>query len=129
LAVSGAVTQEPAASPADVAPLVTVEYLEDFSRSLSSIREEGLKTEGSTTVVNTKLQQHFEDLTGTTVVMYVCLDVSGVRAVDDAGVDQTPADRASLVGLEVGLFSPRELRGELLVASSQAWEVGALCDP
>jgi hypothetical protein len=128
LIASGALAQEPAASPVNIAPLVTAEYLEDFSRSLSSIREAGLKTEGSTTVVNTQLQQHFEDLTGTTVVIYVCLDVSGVRAFDDAGLDQTPADRALLVGLEVGLFSPSELRGELLVASSQAWEVGALCD-
>jgi hypothetical protein len=128
LIASGAVTSEPAASPANVTPLVTAEYLEDFSRSLSSVREAGLTTEGSTTLVSAQLQQHFEDLTGTTVVIYVCLDVSGVRAFDEAGLDQTPADRALLVGLEVGLFSPSELRGELLVASSQAWEAGSLCE-
>ncbi len=129
LAVSADASSRPSEDPKLVAPLVTEQYLSDFKRSLEQLAVGGLRTTGSTALVNSSLQQYFEDTGGATVVIYTCLDVTGATVVDAEGVDMTPADRALLVSLEVTLVSPSSSTNPLQVANSEAWSGGAICEP
>ena len=128
LAVSGAVTSQSELSATGVEPFVTSDYLGEFDLALDQLRENGLRTEGLSRLARAELQQYFEDSAGVTIVIYVCLDVSGVRVLNEDGQDLTPPDRSTLVDLEISLSSAPEEPEKLLLASSESWEAGAVCD-
>lgn len=130
LVASNAVT---ASADLDVEPiegLVTAEYLENEIPALDAFSEGGFRSSGETRLVSSELQQVFVDEDGrSTVVVYVCLDVSGIRLVDATGSDVTPEDRASFVGLEVELTTDEVPGGPgLLVNRSDQWTGSGICD-
>jgi hypothetical protein len=127
LVASNAVTSSADLSVAPIEELVTAEYLELFADSVEDLRSKGLRTTGSSVILSSELQQWFEEKGLANVVLYVCLDVSGIRVVDGQGSDQTPTDRATVVGLEVGLVAAESSETALLVSSSVSWGEGDLC--
>lgn len=130
LVASNAVTSSADLSVAPIEELVTAEYLENEIPALDAFSEGGFRSEGQTGLTSSELQQVFADKDGRwTVVMYVCLDVSGIRLVDATGADVTPQDRASVVGLEVEMTTDDVPGGpELLVNRSDQWAGAGLCD-
>ncbi len=127
LVASNEVTASADLSVEPIEELVTAEYLELFVDSVEHLRSRGLRTAGSSVVLSTELQQWFEEAGLANVVLYVCLDVSGVRVLDEQGADQTPSERATVVGLEVGFVESESSATDLLVTSSDSWGDGVLC--
>jgi hypothetical protein len=127
LLASNVVTASQDLSVESIEELVTAEYFELFVESVEGLRSQGLRTTGSSRILSTELQQWYEEDDMASVIVYLCLDVSGVRVVDELNVDMTPADRATIVALEVGFEESDQVRSKLLVASSDAWSEGDLC--
>ena len=127
LVASSAASSDPVSEPVNVIPLVTEQYLEEFKASLAQLNQEGLRTSGSIRLASASLQQQFRDASSTTVIAYVCLDVSGARVVADDGSDRTPSERDTSVGLEVVFVTTATTGRTLLIDSSQAWAGGEQC--
>ncbi|MGV3731832.1 MAG: hypothetical protein ACO1N6_00345 [Microcella sp.] len=127
LAVSNAVTANPSVDMAELSPLTTSEYYREVSEAVSVLRRDGLRTVGSTRIQGVVLQQWAHTGEGAEVAIYVCLDVSGALLLDAEGQDVTPSDRSELVPLEVTLVS-QAASGGLLVARSDSWPQGDVCD-
>lgn len=127
LAASNEASADPNAPFDKLEALVTVEYLVELADSLDQLSRQGLRTSGATRLEDAELQQVFEDSKGTTVIIYACLDVSGVRVIDSKNADVTPADRDLIVGLEIEFLAPPSAPSEFLVSSSETWGEGSLC--
>ena len=127
LAVSNAVTGDPQSSIAQLESKTTPTYFESVSDSVSQLREQGLKSSGTTEIAKVALQQHSESESEVLVVLYLCLDVSGTRLIDSGGNDVTPVDRRDLVPLEVTFVSEVSVPN-LLLDESEVWPEGAICD-
>lgn len=126
LAVSNAVFRQP---PRDLRPLegvATSEFIENEEPFAEQLDENGWSISGLSTLIGVELQQIFDGPSDSAVlVVYVCLDVSGARVFDAAGVDVTPADRADEVTLEVEMIATSA--DVLLVNRSELWANSITC--
>jgi len=113
--------------PDTVRPFVTEDYFEEVLASFEKYRAENRFTEGVPNVTEATLQQYQDPMTGPAqVVVYLCLDISEARVVDDVGNDITPADRVDRVPLEVN-FVTNQRTETLLVDSSEPWTGEDFC--
>lgn len=80
-----------------LAAVTTPEWFEYEKDSSERRAASGLRAEGVSKIVSFELQSH----SVAEIAVYVCLDVSGVRIVNEQGVDVTPAERADRGTLEV----------------------------
>ena len=129
LVASSSVTASADLSVEPIEDLVTAAYLDREIPALGAYSDGGFRSVGSTRLLSSELQQFFEDGSGqSTVIIYVCLDVSGIRLVDESGADVTPTDRANVVGLEVEMITGSDETGSLLLVNrSEQWAGAALC--
>jgi len=129
LAASNLVTSSPDLDIDPIEALVTSEYLANELMTLEVFSSGGLRTKGESRLRSSALQQFFEEETGAPiVVIYVCLDVSGVLVLDSTGVDVTPPDRAETALLEVELRVEPAISESLLIHRSEPWKEATLCD-
>jgi len=71
------------------------------------------------------LQQYLEMGGVAEIVTYVCIDVSQVRVMDEAGTDVTPPDRQPVVPLEVEFVG--DSSDSLLISRSEVWSGSSFC--
>ena len=104
----------------------------DFLRTLGLVRidelaafvSSGLRSTGRTTFDTVSLAEYAESEQPPRISMYACVDVSGTRLINSAGVDVTPADRDSRVPV---LLSFEGGPGSVLVSGSQLWSGDNFC--
>jgi hypothetical protein len=129
LAVSGAVTSSESLDTSQLSALVTDGYLAQEEAALQEFVARGLRTDGESRLESVFLQQHFENEMGISVILiYACVDVSGVAVLDGAGTDVTPLDRVAVSQLEVELVSADESPPRLLINRSQSWMDSSVCE-
>ena len=126
-AMSNLIASEGGKDPERIAPYVTEELLPRELEVSGLFTQYELRAEGEATFDSIRLQQYFTASEGhTTVVVYLCNDVSPARIIDKSGADVTP-DRPERVLLEVEF----EARGpepiEMLVARSEIWDETLPC--
>ena len=112
--MSDVISSEGGVDPERIGPFVTEEQLVRELDSIERFADTGNRFSGTANVDSWELQ--FFD--PPTLAAYACYDVSGVRVLDESGVDVTPADRASRATLQV-TFEMRDLG--FLVAGSELW--------
>ncbi|THG28507.1 hypothetical protein [Naasia lichenicola] len=122
LEVSDQIAADGGADPTALKPLVSVEEYERQEQSFLGFTERGLHAEGSSQVDSERLEQ--ANLVVGNVSIYLCLDVSEVRLMDDAGVDNTPVDRMDRLPLQVAFASEGE---SLLISQSSVWSGDNFC--
>lgn len=129
LAASNLVTASQDLNLGPIEPLVSAAFLEDERDAIKPFELNGFRSQGSSLVVNALLQQWLEESDDQTVVLiYVCVDVSGVKLIDSSGNDVTPKDRPSVVPLEVEMIEDPTASGRLLLNQSSTWEGTTVCD-
>jgi len=128
LEASNAITGKKAADPQDIAPHIHPEYLPEILDSIQDLREKRLHSSGPLTVDSVTLQQYEDDLQGpVTVAVYLCVDASNARLLNESKEDVTPANRADRVPLEV-TFESEERTSNLLMKSSDMWTGDDFCE-
>lgn len=126
LAVSDLVSASGGADVGRLAELVTPTYFASLAAEYESFANTGNKTQGSSSFDGLELQQHIESENGADIVVYACLDVSGVSVLDSSGADVTPPDRRLRLPLEVAL-TQADSGSSLLISSSVLWDGSDFC--
>lgn len=134
LAVANAVAQDGGADPERYKSVVTQSWLEHEIEFASELREAGNRQFGDVTFTPLSLQSADLSSADVAVSAYTCLDVSGTRLVDTAGVDVTPTDRDLVVPIEVvfraskaGLSDGSNRVPRLLIEGSDLWTGQDFC--
>jgi len=127
LAVSNAITSNPDAPLAPLQEKTSSAHFENLEASITQLRAQGLRSEGSSALASVELQQHSQIGDEILIVVYVCLDVSSTRLLDQNGNDVTPRDRADRVALEVALINESGALRDLIVDGSETWTGGLNC--
>jgi hypothetical protein len=126
LAVSDAIAQDGGANPERLAGLVTEEFFAKQLETITGLQSDSLHTTGATTFDSFSAQQYVDDYAGTALLTaYACIDVSGVRVLNEVGADVTPAgrqDRLPLL-LDFEASDPMEVR----VSASDTWDGDDFC--
>ncbi|MFC5788554.1 hypothetical protein ACFPPE_01660 [Agromyces tardus] len=102
----------------------TPEYGAQRIDELAAFVSSGLRSTGRTTFDTVSLAEYAESEQPPRISMYACVDVSGTRLINSAGVDVTPADRDSRVPV---LLSFEGGPGSVLVSGSQLWSGDNFC--
>ena len=109
----------------DTALLLTAangDALESAQSDVSEFAANGLKTTGDTMINAITLQS----LDATSVIVYVCEDVTGVDLLDSNGVSLVSPDRMTLTSFEVAL-EQSGVASELKVQERAVWEGESVC--
>lgn len=103
--------------------LATRELIEEQSAGFALFRDKGWRAVGTTKLENFTLQQVVAG-SPTTVIIYVCSDVSDVDVVDAAGRSQVAPSRPARTAFEARLTHDGQ---KLLVAADDPWTGGGVC--
>src|SRR5690606_16416469 len=89
--------------------------------------DRSLRVSGESSFDEMTLQQLTETPpSGAEIGVYLCLDVSGVKVIDESGSDVTPSNRINRIPLEVG-FEITNKNPNLLMNRSETWHGTNFC--
>lgn len=126
LAVSDQIAADGGKNPERLEPFVTPEQLPDVLTSFNGYIARGLHAEGQSTFDSTALVQYEGGTqSSASIDIYLCLDVSKVRVIDESGADVTPADRRNRLPLQIGFESTATTT--LRLARSESWTGDNFC--
>jgi len=125
LAVSDQVGNDGGSGVDRLATFLSVQYFDEQERSYLALQSEGLRTSGRTTF-EPPILQSVERIDRVAVIsLYVCVDVTNVRIIDQAGADVTSAERPNRYPLVVELEATKA--DELRMTSSSPWTGESFC--
>jgi outer membrane murein-binding lipoprotein Lpp len=127
LTVSDQIAADGGANPERLEPFVTPDQFATASSSFAVYVEKGLRSEGASSFDSVSLTQYDESSDVVTIDVYLCLDVSQVRAVDSAGTVVTPVDRINRLPLQIGFEAKNSLPIALTLARSEPWSGVNFC--
>lgn len=107
--------------------VATAEVVEDLDASFEAMRDAGVRTAGATAFDGRDLIENTQTKGSAVISMYLCLDVSGVRVLDAAGVDITSSTRPDITPYLVSFESQTVGSQNLLVSESEAWRGDDFC--
>lgn len=127
LAMSDLIAQEGGKDPERIAPFVTEEALSEQVGQFEPYRDRSLRVSGESSFDEMTLQQLTETPPSRAEIgVYLCLDVSGVKVIDESGSDVTPSNRINRIPLEVGFEMTNE-NPKLLMNRSETWHGTNFC--
>jgi len=127
LAASSKISSEEGSSADALREYVTDKYFTEVEASVERFNNDGREQRGEPTFDSVTLQQFVDPfIEPVNIVVYLCVDVSATKFVDDKGNDQTPEGRAERVPLEV-TFVGVDRTASLLIDSSEAWTGEDFC--
>lgn len=124
--ISLQIAKEGGVGPERIEGTATDRYLPQLLDEFDQYRELGIRVEGQSSIDSTRLAEYTEDSDGARVALYVCRDVTGVRVLDSAGSDVTPADRDDRTPLIAFLISEPS-KSHLLVDNVELWSGDDFC--
>ena len=127
LAMSDQIAAEGGANPERLKPFVTADQLASASISFSVYQEKGLRAQGISTFDAVSVVQVDQAPNFANVDIYLCLDVSKVRAIDKTGSVVTSDDRPDRLPLEIGFEVDDSVPPELKLARSEPWSGFNFC--
>ncbi len=126
--VSDEITGDEGAGAERVSELVTPDQLVNELAGFKDYAAGKVRTQGRSIAYVASLQQYTDAHDGTAdVVIYVCVDVSGVRIVNETGEDVTPADRRDVFPLEVEFEVRAQTPIEMKISRSEPWAGDDYC--
>jgi hypothetical protein len=126
LEVSDRIRSEEGRDPERIAGLVTAERLDDELAGFRNFSDQGRSTVGSIAFDSVKLQRYVNEPVAT-IVMYVCLDASGIKFVDRSGKDVTPSEKPDRQLFEVTMVSSPTDALALILSGSELWSNDSSC--
>ncbi|MBG6054698.1 hypothetical protein IWX81_001088 [Salinibacterium sp. CAN_S4] len=127
LAMSDQIAADGGANPERLEPFVTADQQANAAESFAVYRKMGLRAEGTSTFDEVGLIQVDQGTDAVFIDLYLCLDVSKVRALDEAGLVVTPDDRTDRLPLEIAFEAYFSMPIELKLARSEPWSGTNFC--
>jgi hypothetical protein len=127
LAMSDQIAADGGANPERLAPFVTSDQQASAAESFAVYRDRGLRAVGASTFDNVSLIQIDQGSPHIFIDLYLCLDVSMVRAVDQSGLVVTPNNRPDRLPLKVEFEADNTVPIELKLAGSEPWSGTNFC--
>lgn len=110
-----------------LAGLVTERFAEELSESAQRLAEQGLRLVGESAFDQARIHTLWEEKSGVALTLFVCLDASGTRLLNQNGDDVTPADRSERTPTRVTFRSDPLLPTRLLPDGSDIWPGERTC--
>jgi hypothetical protein len=107
------------ADPGRLVEVAAGAQLDADTKALDDVRSKGLRGVGTASFDTVALQNYDPWTAESTVVVYLCEDVTGVDVVDPSGLSVVSESRLDRVGYEVSFNRSDETK--LLVASKEVW--------
>ena len=126
-AASKSVTDDGGVEPERVDPYVTESLATALHEEFAAFRESGVRSTGPLATDTESLVEWSQEGDSAAVSIYFCRDVSGVRVVDTAGKDVTPADREERVPSQAFLVSTSKEPETLIVDGIDRWSGDSFC--
>ena len=127
LAASDAINAKNGEDPQTIAPFVHSDFLPEVLEEFESFESRGLSEKGNLSFDSATLQQYEDNLADPArISVYVCVDASKTRVIDEKGNDVTSPDRRTRIPLEV-TFETEERLQNLLILSSDVWSGEDFC--
>ncbi len=128
LQMSDLIAQEGGVHPERLAPLVTPEWLKHEREASANLAASKRHQDGATTFDRPTLQSYSSGAGGeTNVGVYVCLDLSETRLLDDNKVDVTPVGVQARFPFVISFISKSSSAAALLLDGSEAWDGKNYC--
>lgn len=131
LEVSDAITANGGVGVEEVSRLVTAEQYPKEVASFSAYSDRNLHTSGASVSEVFGLQSFSTGVGNddTSIVIYVCVDVTGVAILNDSNEDVTPLNSPNRYPLEVEFASESSTPPGLKIARSETWSGTDFCQP
>jgi hypothetical protein len=128
LAMSDTISQEGGANPERIAPLVTAEWLDHEVTSAKALAKSGNHQVGRTSFDRPRLQSR-EPVSGgaENVSIYICLDVTAARLLDDANQDTTAPRLRARFPVVVTFKVMQGLGQQILLDRNSPWDGDDFC--
>lgn len=127
LAMSDSITETLDADPMRIAEVVSPQNVQNNVDGFLSLSAKGSRSIGATSLDSLRLQGTSQVDSRARVVVYLCVDVSGIRLHDESGVDVTPAARPNRIPIEATLVSDADRSKTLLVDRTAPWTGESFC--
>ncbi|GGK89016.1 hypothetical protein GCM10007382_06210 [Salinibacterium xinjiangense] len=127
LAMSDLIAADGGANPERLELFVTADQQASASDSFSVYQTKGLRAEGISTFDAISLVQVDQGPNFANIDLYLCLDVSKVRVIDETGSVVTPDNRPDRLPLEIGFEADDSVPTELKLARSEPWSGVNFC--
>jgi hypothetical protein len=125
LKMSDLISQEGGIQPERLKPLVTTKMLAQETASASELASSGQHQNGQTAFDHTTLQSLVQHGSDASVAMYVCLDLSGVQILDDAGGNVTAPGTQTRYSFVASFVAQPD--SSLLLDSNAPWDGASFC--
>lgn len=125
LAVSDQILADGGADPQRLLQVVTAEFYESEKKGFEQADEQNLRITGQTSFDSARLQSR-SDSGKPTATIYLCIDVTEVDVIDEAGNSVVPPGRGDRYPLTVTLSASEN--SQLLVSAIENWEGDNFCD-
>jgi hypothetical protein len=128
LQMSDLIAQESGANPERLAPLVTSKWLQNQVAAFGKFAKSGSHQDGTTSFKVSRLQQVLEGERGqTTVVIYVCTDLSSAQILNSSNIDVTPIGVQKVVPFLETFITSSDHGGSLVLSEDTAWTGKNFC--
>jgi hypothetical protein len=126
-AASNAVATDGGSNPERIAPFVTDAFYLSADEEFAALREVEGRLEGTITYDTTSVIERSQTGQLARLSIYLCRDVSQVRAISADGTDVTPADRPERVPSVADFISSQGDPSVLLVNGIEQWSGDDFC--
>lgn len=127
IAVSDQILIDGGTNPERLLEVATQEVYDSELEGFERRSQEGLRSVGHTIIASTKLQTHESAGELVLVVLYVCIDVSGVDVVDAAGASVVSPGRPTKLPFEATFDVDDQSAATLILSGHEFWEGANFC--
>jgi hypothetical protein len=128
LKVSDQIAQDGGSNPNRISSLVTKEWLPQELNGFSEIAKAGRHQVGSSTFQPLTLEQIGQGNSRIAIVSaYVCLNVAGIKFVNEKGEDFTPSNQPESIPFEVEFQGAGPGLTQLLLSRTSQWSGSGIC--
>lgn len=124
---SDAIAADGGAEPERIDPFVTDQFAVSARQEFKALEEVKGHFEGRISYDSVSLAERTQEDGAAQVSVYLCRDVSGVRALTSDGKDITPSDRAERVPTQAAFISSESDPSVLLVDEISQWPGDDFC--
>ncbi|WP_344296702.1 hypothetical protein [Agromyces neolithicus] len=126
-AASQQITDDGGTEPERIDPFVTPSFAVALHEEFAAFQESGVHSQGKITADHESLVEWSQEGGAVSASIYLCRDVSEVRAIGPDGVDVTPEDRADRVPSQAFFVSDAKRASTLLVDRIETWTGDDFC--
>jgi hypothetical protein len=127
LAVSDQILIDGGKDPQRLLTVATPAELKSQMAGFNEEKSRGWHSTGGTTIDDIKLQGYFPNRRASVVIVYACIDVSGVDVLDSSRHSVVSSSRPDRATFQTTFDLANQSMGKLLVSDESPWQGESIC--